>query len=398
MIVERGLNQKIDYVLNKIKEYSTFSNAYQSISYEIKLIPLEYKNLTPQDECDILNLLNEYKIIKILSRQIDIALRIVIILKVIQPEFDTILQTINKVNNDLDLKDDNKLALKLHTRKKNKDLCFPKYYLIHEINNFKIILKYLLKSDLLKQKNYKYIITILNSLNTFIEDVLEIKYTDWLKDNFGINVDDEIGNQNISGIKPDNYYNQETLFRQTSLPISGEIKVTGLKEGLAALSTKGKVDLGPKFPFKIPAGTQWHNVIIKFLDDERIEIHVKRLKHTTNYKEMEMLGKGKIPTPNEQWNFLKVLAKCYGEISIRDPEAKDKYKKQKQELTETLRNYFSIDYDPFYPYQSSPEKAGNSYKIKIFLIPPPQKDNIIDSNKDNDPLGIQEYLQENSFR
>jgi hypothetical protein len=108
-----------------------------------------------------------------------------------------------------------------------------------------------------------------------------------------------------------------------------------------------------------------------------------------------MIGKGKVPEPSEQWLFMKVLAQYQGEITIRDPEAKDKYKKQKQALTETLRNYFSIDYDPFYPYHSCPEKAGNSYKIKLLLIPPFDKDtrpNIIE--EETDPLGIQEYLNE----
>jgi hypothetical protein len=187
-------------------------------------------------------------------------------------------------------------------------------------------------------------------------------------------------NKETNGVKP--------------LPITGKIEVSGLNESLKALRVKESITTEPKFPFKIPAGTHWNNVIIKFLDNEKVEIYVKKLKHTTNYKEMGMLGKGKVPEPSEQWLFMKVLAQCNGEIAIKDPEAKDKYKKQKQALTEILRNYFSIDYDPFYPYKSCLEKGGNSYKIKIMLIPPVVEKNIrpIITDEETDPLGIQEFL------
>ncbi len=112
---------------------------------------------------------------------------------------------------------------------------------------------------------------------------------------------------------------------------------------------------------------------------------------------MGMVGKGNIPKPCEQWHFLRVLAQYNGELTIKDPEAKDKYKKQKQGLSETLRKYFSIDYDPFYPYQSCVEKGGNSYKIKLLLIPPPKQDlpkHHMDNDNDADSLGIHEFLDE----
>jgi hypothetical protein len=123
---------------------------------------------------------------------------------------------------------------------------------------------------------------------------------------------------------------------------------------------------------------------------------VKKQLHLTDYKEMGMVGRGKNPEPSEQWLFLKVLAQYNGEITIKDTEAKDKYKKQKQVLTDTLRSYFAIDYDPFYPYQSCLEKGGNSYKIKLLLIPPPKKDNSKQNfiKDDADTLGITEFLNE----
>jgi len=149
-----------------------------------------------------------------------------------------------------------------------------------------------------------------------------------------------------------------------------------------------------KFPHKLPAGTRWEDIIIKFLDDENIFIQVKQFKHSTSYNEIGLIGKGNNPNPSQQWTFLKVLAQVNGELTIKDLESRDKYKKQKESLTKALQDYFSIDYDPFYPYHSSPEKQGNSYKIKITLIPPPddKKQSVIE--EDEDGLGIKEFLNE----
>lgn len=178
------------------------------------------------------------------------------------------------------------------------------------------------------------------------------------------------------------------------VPITGKIEVAGLNERLEALKPVHEVPSGPKFPYKIPAGTHWHQVIIKFLDDEKVEIWVKKQKHIATYSDMGMTGKGNVPQPSEQWLFLKVLARCHGELTIKDPEAREKYKKQKQALSETLKSYFSIDYDPFYPYQHNPEKTGNSYKIKLTLIPPPEVEEMVHDSISDDKLGIQEFLNE----
>lgn len=143
-----------------------------------------------------------------------------------------------------------------------------------------------------------------------------------------------------------------------------------------------------KFPYKLPKGTEWKNFIIKFIDNENVFIKVNKYKHTANYLEMGFVGRGKNPVPSVAWIFLKVLARLNGEIQIKDKEASDKYKKQKEQLSNILASYFSIDYDPFFPYKSSQEKKGNSYRIKIVLIPPPEEN---DMQKN---LATKEYLIE----
>lgn len=69
--------------------------------------------------------------------------------------------------------------------------------------------------------------------------------------------------------------------------------------------------------------------------------------------------------PSVLWVLLRVLAKRSGEITITDPEASEKYKKQKQGLSEALQSYFRIDFDPFHPY-----RVVKAYKTKFIIAPP----------------------------
>jgi hypothetical protein len=270
-------------------------------------------------------------------------------------------------------------------------------YLQLEVKRFEVTLKHFFELGIVNQQDYQFLIANIKMVKAFLNVRLPIQLQKqpgrkdyWDNSNF----------LEKQSKKKRSYFNHN--IRQLSLfdisnpfPITGEIKVTGLNESLQSLRLKEPEKTGPKFPYKIPSGTHWNNVIIKFLDNEKVEIWVKRLKHITDYNEMGMVGKGKVPSPSEQWIFLKVLAQCQGEITIKDTEAKDTYKKQKQGLTEILQKYFSIDYDPFYPYKSSHEKSGNSYKIKLTLIPPPaiaMHSNSVEIN--DDVLGIQEFLNE----
>ncbi len=178
--------------------------------------------------------------------------------------------------------------------------------------------------------------------------------------------------------------------------IRGEMKIDGLQDGLKTIAQSKKETDKPKFPYKLPAGTTWENISIKFLDDENVFIKVRQFEHTTSYKEMGFIGKGNNPNPSEAWIFLKVLAQVSGELTLKDLEARDKYKKQKELLAKSLQEYFSLDYDPFYPYRSSSEKKGNSYKIKITLIPLTDDNKKTAVDEEEDDLGVKEYLKEHA--
>ena len=116
-----------------------------------------------------------------------------------------------------------------------------------------------------------------------------------------------------------------------------------------------------KFPYPIPAGTEWRQVSMKVLGDKKVHIKLPAKEHTATYEEM---GFGKHDgKPSVLWAFFKILAMQNGEISIIDETAKIQYKKQKQQVSDILKNYFSMESDPFHPY-----KENNSYKTRFTLF------------------------------
>ncbi|MCC6864535.1 MAG: hypothetical protein IT280_00075 [Ignavibacteria bacterium] len=280
----------------------------------------------------------------------------------------------------------------------NLNFC-PQHYLQLEAKKFEIVLKLFFETGIINQVDYRFLTVTLEMIITFLNTRIPVQPQEqskrknyWDQPNY---LRKHSKQRKLSAI---NNLRQLSLFDLTNpLPITGKIEVTGLNERLDAIKLKESIPTEPKFPHKIPSGTHWKQVIINFLNNEQIEINVKKLRHITDYKEMGFVGKGKIPEPSEQWIFLKVLAQCNGELTIKDDTAKDTYKQQKHLLTESLQNYFSIDFDPFYPYKSSPEKHGNSYRIKLTLIPPPKQYNEPHTETaEEDTLGIREFLDEHA--
>lgn len=148
-----------------------------------------------------------------------------------------------------------------------------------------------------------------------------------------------------------------------TIPIKTEPLQVMLVQGSKISLEKNVDEAKYKLPIKLPAGTQWKNITMRFTDDDTLSILVQGKEQISNYKDMGFDGKG--GKPSVLWSFLKVLSKYNGEISSLDASAKDVYKKQKQSLSEKLQSYFSLEADPFYPFQEN-----KSYRVRFTLISP----------------------------
>jgi|GEM_PF-3330418 len=176
----------------------------------------------------------------------------------------------------------------------------------------------------------------------------------------------EMNKRNLSAIFPDK---KETL---TFIPtVSPNSKVNdqlheliGIAKSIEAKIAHKKGPTGPKFPFTIPAGTVWETIIIQFTSNNYVNVQVAGHSHATGYADMGFANKN-TKEPIIQWGLLLILAKNGGSIKMSDGDASNNFKKQKQLLSDKLKNYFGIDYDPFRRYSSK-----DGYKIKITLVPP----------------------------
>jgi hypothetical protein len=106
---------------------------------------------------------------------------------------------------------------------------------------------------------------------------------------------------------------------------------------------------------------RWQDITIQFVNNHDVRVSAKTTAATVNFKEMgfEDARKG---LPNTQWALLKILAENKGQINWGDSEAADNVKKKKQILSETLKAFFRIDDDPFYPYREE-----KTYRAKFTL-------------------------------
>lgn len=136
-----------------------------------------------------------------------------------------------------------------------------------------------------------------------------------------------------------------------------------IREGSKIAIEKSEDEKKYKFPHKLPRGTKWENITIKFLDDDTVHILTKGKEHSPSFKDMGFEGRG--GKPSVLWIFLRVLAMYSGEIKASDDKKDDSYKKQKQSLSEALESYFGLDFDPFHPFQTD-----KSYRVKFTLLPP----------------------------
>ncbi len=145
-----------------------------------------------------------------------------------------------------------------------------------------------------------------------------------------------------------------------------------------------------KFPYKIQSGTTWESFYIQFKNAEAVTIKVSGHTYDTSFADMGFADK-RTGKPNTQWTLLTVFAKNGGSLSASSPDAKDKYKKHKQLLSDALKGYFSMDTDPFKTYGKT-----DGYTLKINLSYPQEEAGQVETKTVSDEVEdiFSEYTEE----
>jgi hypothetical protein len=147
-------------------------------------------------------------------------------------------------------------------------------------------------------------------------------------------------------------------------------------------------------PIALPEGTKWEHVIIKFLNGNDAKITLRNkpdFNRIISFGEMGFRNK-KSQKPNEQWYLLMLFAKRGGAIfwekksNLKIQEINN-LKTHKKLLSQTLKNLFRLEGDPFFRYNTE-----DGYKIKINLIP--EKPERLRPEKRDEDSEISDYFQE----
>ena len=134
------------------------------------------------------------------------------------------------------------------------------------------------------------------------------------------------------------------IFEKTA---SGKLAETGAARALLAefhaTVMPGRKAAPMRFP--APPGSRWEDIVMEFRAEEVINI---RCRDITRRVEPEHLGmkSQKNGKPTNQWVLLQSFARREGLITWGDPEANDRIKQQKRQLSKKLRAFFGIEDDP----------------------------------------------------
>ena len=116
-------------------------------------------------------------------------------------------------------------------------------------------------------------------------------------------------------------------------------------EVIPALQTDSK-ESDPISFFPTPADATWDGVCIRFLDGHTISASVGNVSGVYNFVQMGMSKKNSA-TPTAQWKLLEAFAGGHGIFDWHNEHADRTQKKQKQLLTQALKDFFRINGDPF---------------------------------------------------
>jgi len=129
----------------------------------------------------------------------------------------------------------------------------------------------------------------------------------------------------------------------------------------------------PKEPLiKLPPGTEWEDLTLKFMNKFDIEIEANEFHYKTNNEEMGFIKKNsKDKKPNVAWQFLLQSSVDKGkydfsEIQKNTPKY-EKCRKQKELTSKLLKECFGIKNDPF-----REDAKVTTYELRFKLEPDPE--------------------------
>lgn len=133
-----------------------------------------------------------------------------------------------------------------------------------------------------------------------------------------------------------------------------------IERALLAIGTGRKV-----VPFPTPKGATWSKVIIRFVDDQNVDIEVLGVKERHSYADMGMADSRR-GVPSEAWMCLWKMADSRGSIGGRRVEYDEMLKSHLRLLRKALRQYFEIPGNPMSGYS----KKKRCWRSRFVVSPP----------------------------
>jgi len=117
-------------------------------------------------------------------------------------------------------------------------------------------------------------------------------------------------------------------------------------------------------PFKTPEGINWHDITIRFVSEEVVQIRAGSASEGRDFKTMGFEFRD-LNRPDLVWEALKEFGKHQGEISLNDMDVDNKIRLNLKYyvyvLKIRLKELFGIENAPYYTY----DRKKKSYKTKF---------------------------------
>jgi hypothetical protein len=100
--------------------------------------------------------------------------------------------------------------------------------------------------------------------------------------------------------------------------------------------------------FATPAGCQWADLTVRFIDGETVAVRVGGAAGTFNFTQLGMVD-GRSGRPTKQWELLRAFARSRGHLTWRSPGADTKNQKRREMLAKDLKAFFRLPGEPIAP-------------------------------------------------